>query len=110
MLTTLAIAILILLVAWRVGAFALRVGGVVLVLVGLVMVAAGVDPVGATVAIVLGVISWLGGHWLYALRHHEYRGALAERIFLQLLPDRLDPTRGWIVPTSGEQRQPPPAR
>jgi len=77
MLTTLAIAVLILIVTWRVGSFAPRVGGIVLVLVGLVMAAAGADPLAATVAVVLGVISWLGGHWLFALRHHEYRSCRA---------------------------------
>ncbi|ADB49820.1 hypothetical protein Cwoe_1391 [Conexibacter woesei DSM 14684] len=38
----------------------------------------------------------LAGHWLYAFRHHVYAGPLVERVFLQLLPARLDPTRNWM--------------
>jgi hypothetical protein len=50
------------------------------------------------ILLVLGAAFWLGGHWHFALRHHSYKSPLARRVFLQLLPRRLDPTRNWGVP------------
>jgi hypothetical protein len=50
------------------------------------------------VATLLGTAAWLAGHWLYALRHHYFRTPLARRVFMDALPSRLDPTRGWGVP------------
>lgn len=35
------------------------------------------------------------GHWIYAFQNHFYAGPLVERIFIQVLPRRLDPTRDW---------------
>ena len=61
------------------------------------------------VLLAIGVLFWLVGHWHYALRHHVYKSPLAQRIFQQLLPRRLDPTRGWgwVTITNSSERQPP---
>jgi hypothetical protein len=47
-----------------------------------------------------GTALWLAGHWHYAARHHHYKSPLAERIFLQFLSRRRDPTRDWAVPVA----------
>jgi transcriptional regulator with XRE-family HTH domain len=52
----------------------------------------------SVLVLVVGLIAWLSGHWLYAFREHEYAGPLVERIFFQVLPRRVDPTRGWGFP------------
>jgi hypothetical protein len=85
--------------AWLLGSLALRVIGGLFVLVGLVNFALPDGPgAAASIAfIVLGVLFWLAGHWLYAYKHHGYASALAQRIFLQVLPTRMDPTRSWGV-------------
>lgn len=70
--TAIGIAILALIGFWMFGGVLLRAGGLTIIV--------------------------LGGHWHYALRHHAYKSPLVERIFCQVLPRRLDPTRGWGVP------------
>jgi hypothetical protein len=108
--TIFALILLAVMVAWVAGSLLLRAGGLLTVLVGLTLTPA--HPV-ALVAVLAGAIAWLAGHWLFALRHHHYRSPLARRIYLQALPARLDPTRGWAIPTTttttdpyinGEQR------
>lgn len=37
-------------------------------------------------------------HWHFALGHHNYKSPLAERVFQQLPPQRLDPTRDRAQP------------
>jgi hypothetical protein len=66
-LHTIAVAVLVLVFGWMAGGVVLRVGG-------LLAVAAGPPigtgrPAGLLLA-VLGMLGWLAGHWLYALRHH----------------------------------------
>lgn len=98
------------LLGWVVGSFALRLGGAVIVLVGLIALAFEREIAAGLVAIVLGSVAWLAGHWLYAFRHHGYRNPLAERIFLQVLPRGLDPTRGWSVSAEGPSTPTPTVR
>ncbi len=93
---------------WLVGSFALRVGGTLLLLAGLLGLATATEPGASVIALVLGALAWLAGHWIYAYRHHAFRGPLARRIFLRLLPHRLDPTRGWGVPVVSSRPAPPP--
>ena len=50
-------------------------------------------PLGAVLVALAGAVTWLAGHWLFAFRHHVYRSALAQRVFLTVLPARMDPTR-----------------
>jgi hypothetical protein len=83
---------------WLLGGIVLRVGGLLLFIASLFAVAVGGSPVLLIVG-VIGGLAWLAGHWLFALRHHDYSSPLARRIFLQVLPRRLDPTRGWGIPT-----------
>lgn len=52
------------------------------------------------ILLAVGVLLWLVGHWHYALRHHVYKSPLAQRLFQQLLPHRLDPTHGWAWPVA----------
>jgi hypothetical protein len=83
--------------AWMFGSLALRIIGLFLVFGGLLtIVLAG--TIGVLPMVCVGAVLWLTGHWLYAYRHHVFCSPLARRIFLQYLPVRLDPTRGWGVP------------
>ncbi len=85
------------LIVWRLGGAVLRLAGGFFGIGGLVATAStGSGPM--AVAAVIGALLWLAGHWLWALRHHYYRSPLARRIFLTVLPEQLDPTRGWGVP------------
>jgi hypothetical protein len=99
LVSLLAVVLIGLVAAWLFGSFILRVGGVLLLLAGLAGLATGTGPLVALGAALLGALAWLAGHWIYAYRHHEYRGPLARRVFLQVLPARADPTRGWGIPT-----------
>jgi hypothetical protein len=92
-----ALVVLIAVAAWMFGSLVLRLVGLFFVFGGLLtIVVAG--RVGLLPAVLLGAILWLAGHWLYAYRHHAFLSPLARRIFLQVLPARLNPTRGWGVP------------
>lgn len=51
----------------------------------------------------LGLLLWIAGHWLFALRHHYFRSVLAERLFVHMLPAWLNPTRRWGVITIDAQ-------
>jgi hypothetical protein len=91
--STIALLTLALIGAWTLGGLLLRLGGLTTMLIGLT------HPAGLALAAV-GSLAWLAGHWLYGLRHHAYKSPLARRIYLQLLPTRLDPTRHWTFPTT----------
>ncbi|MGD9734237.1 MAG: hypothetical protein AB7V58_01320 [Solirubrobacterales bacterium] len=93
--TTLGIAIAVAIGFWLFGGIVLRVGGALIALAGLFGLAMNGDVNGLLV-LVIGLLLWLAGHWHFALRHHEYKSPLAERVF-QMLPERLDPTRHWGV-------------
>jgi hypothetical protein len=82
---------------WLFGGVMLRAAGALLAVAGLLQAALTGAPITAAMS-TLGGLTWLAGHWLFAVRHHHYRSPLARRIFLQVLPARLDPTRGWGVP------------
>jgi len=92
-----AAAILATLAAWVIGGWVLRTAGAFLALGGL-LCTADTGSLTMAVAALLGAVAWLAGHWLYALRHHYFRTPLARRVFMDALPSRLDPTRGWGVP------------
>jgi len=87
------------------GAFGVGLlGGVVLRVTGITLAASGVlglvllgNPIAALLA-ASGLVAWLAGHWHHAFRYHAYKSPLARRIFLQMLPSRYDPTRGWGTP------------
>jgi len=93
----LALIVLVAIAAWLMGSAMLRAVGLFFVFGGLltIMVA---GRIGLLPVVIIGAILWLAGHWLYAYRHHGFLSPLARRIFLQVLPPRLDPTRGWGVP------------
>jgi hypothetical protein len=40
-------------------------------------------------------LAWLCGQWHYGARHHCFSSPLARRVFHEVLPRQLDPTRGW---------------
>ena len=99
-LGTLAAVLLVLLEFWVLAGVVLRLVGwalVLLALFGLVLPPAG-DAGAAAMLLLVGAVSWLAGHWHFALRYHTYKSPLAQRVFLQLLPRRLDPTRNWGIP------------
>jgi len=106
---TVAIAVVVIVGFWIAGGVLLRLGGVLVELFGVLTLAIDHSLVGI-ILLAVGVLLWLAGHWHYALRHHVYKSPLAQRIFQQFLPDRLDPTRGWSWPvtiTIRPHRQPP---
>jgi hypothetical protein len=98
LLGTTATYVLAALGLWLLGGLMLRAAGALLAIAALFQAASTGAPMTAALSI-LGGVTWLAGHWLYAVRHHHYRSPLARRIFLQALPARLDPTRGWGVPS-----------
>lgn len=84
---------------WLLGGIVARVSGLLLVLTGAANLA--LDPgVGAALLIVLGTVTWLAGHWHYALRHHSYNSPLARHVFCRWAPEWLDPTRNWATPVT----------
>jgi hypothetical protein len=110
MLTTaIAIAVVAILGFWIAGGALLRSGGILVALFG-VLVPAVDHSLAGIVLLAVGAVLWLVGHWHYALRHHVYKSPLAQRVFQQLFPRRLDPTRGWSWPVTmanRHDRQPP---
>ena len=104
-LTVIGIAIIAVIGFWILGGIFLRAGGIVFAFAGVVALITLHDPV-AFFMLVLGFVMWLAGHWHFALLHHAYKSPLAQRIFLQVLPARYDPTRGWGVPVA--PAEPPP--
>lgn len=114
--TIFGIAILAIVGFWLFGGVVLRVAGIVFVFAGVVSLVTLANPV-ALLMVVIGLVMWLAGHWHFALRHHEYKSPLAQRIFLQVLPPRYDPTRHWGTPVVSQSPEPerdafpePPAR
>jgi hypothetical protein len=96
--TTVALLAITALTVWTLGSVLLRSLGALGVAAGLMLAATG-TAAGLAVA-VAGALAWLGGHALYATRHHTYRSPLARRIYTQTPMKRLDVTRGWVIPTS----------
>lgn len=103
--TIFGIAILAIVGFWLFGGVVLRVGGIVFVFVGLVSLVTLADPA-ALLMVAIGLVMWLAGHWHFALRHHEYKSPLAQRIFLQVLPPRYDPTHHWGTPVVSQSPEP----
>jgi hypothetical protein len=106
-LSFVALLALIAVAGWLLGSIVLRIAGALLALAGLL--ALGTAPAVAIGVFIAGAVAWLAGHRLYALRHHTYRSPLARRVFLKVLPRRLDPTRGWAIPVviDGQQSATP---
>lgn len=104
LLSVIATAILLGLIAWFAGGLILRIAGCALAICGLLLTATAGSP-SAALGALLGMALWLAGHWSYAARHHYFRSPLARRIFLTALPARLDPTCGWGVPTTTPESQ-----
>jgi len=98
-----AIAVVVIVGFWIAGGLLLRFGGLVVAIFGVLVLAVDQNLAGI-ILLAGGVLLWLVGHWHYALRHHVYKSPLAQRIFQQLLPGRLDPTRGWAWPVTIARR------
>jgi hypothetical protein len=92
-----ALALIAVLALWVLGSPLLRWGGALTIALGLVT---GLGHPAGLLIVAPGAAAWVAGHWLHALRHHTYKSPLARRLFLQLLPARLDPTRRWAIPTT----------
>jgi len=103
-LSWLATGALVALGFWLLGGLVLRVGGVILVVGGLLSTAA-TGSLAAALLSLLGGLAWLGGHWLFAVRHHHFSSPLARRVFYEALPRSLDPTRRWGVPQVPAERR-----
>lgn len=104
LLSWLASGVLVVVGVWLLGGVLLRTGGALLAVGGLFGTAAtGSMPM---VAIgILGMLAWLAGHWLFALRHHYYRSPFARRVFNDTLPVALNPTRRWGIPNVPPQHR-----
>lgn len=98
----LGLAVLVFIGGWVLGGVLLRACGLVLFVLGAVGLVVTQDAAAALV-LAIGAVMWLAGHWHYAMRHHEYASPLAQRLYQQALPKRLDPTRGWSLPTHADQ-------
>lgn len=96
--TTVALLAITALTIWTLGSVLLRSVGTLSVAAGLMLAATG-TPAGLAIALA-GAVAWLGGHALYAIRHHAYRSPLARRLYTQTPMKRLDVTRGWVIPTT----------
>lgn len=99
LVAAIAIAVVAIVGFWIAGGMLLRAGGVIVAVFGILVLAVDHGLAGI-VLLTVGVLLWLVGHWHFALRHHEYKSPLAQRIFQQVLPHRLDPTRGWSWPVT----------
>jgi len=95
-LSWLATGALLVLGFWLLGGMVLRVGGVLLVVGGLLSTAA-TGSLAAALLTLLGGLAWLGGQWLFAVRHHYFSSPLARRVFHEVLPRPFDPTRRWGI-------------
>jgi hypothetical protein len=104
LLSLLASGVLVALGFWLLGGVVLRVGGILLVAGGLLSAAATGSP-SAALLTVLGAVAWLGGQWHYGARHHCFSSPLARRVFHEVLPRQLDPTRGWGIPNVPPERR-----
>jgi hypothetical protein len=91
-LIDLAIIALGLLFVWVLGGLLLRIGGLILALGGAGLVALSGNANGILVSAIGGAL-WLAGHWLYALRHGQYKSPLADLLFYRWAPAWLDPAR-----------------
>jgi len=91
-LADLALVALALLFVWVLGGLLLRLIGYTLALAGAGVVALTGNANGALV-FAIGIALWLAGHWLYALRHDQYKSPLAEFLFCRFAPACLNPTR-----------------
>ena len=92
-----AIAVVVGVGFWIAGGVLLRLGGVLVAILGVLVLAVDHSLAGI-ILLAVGVLLWLVGYWHYALRHHVYKSPLAQRLLQQVLPRRLDPTRGWAWP------------
>lgn len=91
-LADLAIMALGLLFIWVLGGLLLRLSGLALALAGAVVLATSGEANGI-LAFAIGALLWLAGHWLYAVRHLDYKSPLADFLFCRCVPDWLDPAR-----------------
>jgi hypothetical protein len=97
--TTIAALAVALPALWIFGGIVLRLAGLLAFLSGCTGMALGSDPGGAFLVGAIGALLWLSGHWLFALRHQEYKSPLA-RLLFAWLPSMFDPTRRWAVPAA----------
>lgn len=88
--STIALLALIGVGVWLFGSFALRVGGLVLFFLGLFGLLTGTTE--ALVILIMGAVGWLGGHWLYRVKHGAYKSPVAAGILERTPLDRGAPS------------------
>jgi hypothetical protein len=81
---------------WVFGGFALRLSGLLLFFGGILSMAHHAH-LGALLPVGIGALSWLLGHWHYAVRHHEYKSPLARYLYCRWAPAWADPSSRWSV-------------
>jgi len=84
---------------WVFGGIALRLSGLLLFFGGILSMAHH-PHAGSLLTIGIGALSWLLGHWHYAVRHHEYKSPLARYLFCRWAPAWADPSSRWAVATT----------
>lgn len=102
--TTIAVLAVALPALWIFGGIVLRLAGLLLFFSGCAGMALGSDPGGSFLVGAIGVLLWLGGHWLFALRHQQFKSPLARHLFARL-PGPFDPTRSWAVGVADPRRE-----
>lgn len=105
---TLALLALIGVAVWLFGSFALRAGGLLLFFLGLFGLITGTPE--ALVMVVLGIGAWLGGHWLYAVKHGVHKSALAGKLLDWSVPHRrapFDEDDAWDTSDGGDEPDSP---
>ncbi|WP_225730954.1 MULTISPECIES: hypothetical protein [unclassified Nocardia] len=98
-----AVAALICLLLWRIGAFLARILGAGLVIVALAALATGGSALTWSVLAVVGGVSWLLGHTLSAFKARRWESRLAETLISRTFLAFLDPV-GRRKPKSEPKR------
>ncbi|MGE0066628.1 MAG: hypothetical protein AB7T48_04665 [Solirubrobacterales bacterium] len=102
--TTIAALAVALPLLWLLGGMILRLAGLLLFLAAAATLALGSNAGGACLAGAFGALLWLAGHWLFALRHQQFKSPLARHLFARL-PGPFDPTRSWAVGVADPRRE-----
>lgn len=87
---------------WLVGDIALRLVGGLTMVIGLLVLA----PLSATLTVLPislliiagGLVLWLAGHWLRAVKIHSWSSRIARGLLVWAGGERMDPTRNWEFP------------
>lgn len=80
---TVAIIVAVVIAVWAVGSIVLRVVGVIALLDGLggIIFRGGVLTHFSYVELAVGVVCWIAGHWLFAMKYKAWRSSIGRAPF-----------------------------